>query len=300
MTNTTSLSKERILVTGITGIHGWPMYRMLTRIIPPGHLFGIGPPKMKTPSGTNVAPICIADAAQLRQVRDAFNPTLVVHAAGVCDLDVCEERPLWAHQINVDGCRTVVDTFGQHSRICFLSTDLVFSGENPPDGGYAEQHAADPVSIAGKTFRQGEQAIAAAPHWSILRLGLPVGSSLNGDKGGLDWVAGRFRKKLPVTLFTDEYRSMLSCSDLARCVVEFIGTTTEGLYHLGGPAAVSLHELGAMIIRSGGYSPALLKGITRAQEVDGPPRIGNVALNSSNVAPLLSRMPDAVLLPSVK
>ncbi len=300
MTNTTSLSKERILVTGITGIHGWPVYRMLAQALRPDHLFGIGPPKMKTPSGKNITPICIADSVQLGQVRDTFHPTLVIHAAGVCDLDVCEERPLWAHRINVDGCRAVVDTFGQHSRICFLSTDLVFSGEHPPVGGYAEQHAADPVSIAGKTFLQGEQAIAASPHWSILRLGLPVGKSINGDKGGLDWVENRFRKNLPVTLFTDEYRSMLLCSDLARSVVEFIVSGTKGLYHLGGPKAISLHELGTMIIRSGNYSPALLRGITRAQEINGPPRIGNVALNSRKVAPLLSCMPDAVVLPSAK
>ncbi|MBN1757756.1 MAG: sugar nucleotide-binding protein [Chitinispirillaceae bacterium] len=286
--STISLHHERILVTGITGIHGWPVYQALSRLIPQEKLFGIGPPRMKNPSGRNVKPLCISDVKNLRQIRDVFKPTLVIHAGGVCDLDVCEERPRWAHRINVDGSSAVAETFSGTARTCYLSTDLVYSGNNPPSTGYAEHHRPNPLSIAGKTLQQGEQAIMTAGRWAIIRLGLPVGASVTGDKGGLDWIESRFRRNLPVTLFTDEYRSIISCGALARSVIEFAGSRTEGIYHLGGSRTVSLYELGGMIIEGGKYAPSLLKGITRSQERDGPPRIGNVGLNSGKIASLLS------------
>lgn len=261
--------------------------------MPIGRLHGIGPPRMRKPSGLGVEPLCISDRQRLRQIRDWFGPTMVIHAAGVCDLDVCEERPGWARRINAEGTCAIADTFSRSSHIIYLSTDLVFSGNNPPETGYAEHHLPDPVSVAGESFLKGEQSVRSADQWSIIRLGLPVGKSVTGDKGGLDWIEGRLKRNLPVTLFTDEYRSIISCRDVARCVLEYAASGISGLFHLGGNTTVSLFGLGSMIIRGGGYTPGLLNGITRHEERNGPPRIGNVTLNSSKITPLLSEPPGA-------
>jgi dTDP-4-dehydrorhamnose reductase len=216
---------------------------------------------------------------------------MVLHAAGVCDLDVCEERPLWAARINSGGTAAVAEVFGSTAAIIFLSTDLVFSGNHAPEGGYTEDHIPDPVSIAGKTFLDGERQLSRCQRSTIIRLGLPVGPSITGDKGGLDWVESRFKKNRPVTLFTDEYRSVICNRDAARCVVEFTADRRDGTFHLGGPVPVSLHELGMKIIVGGGYDPLLLKGILRCQEKNGPPRMGNVALDSRRIFPYLSAPP---------
>ena len=53
-----------------------------------------------------------------------------------------------------------------------------------------------------------------------------------------------------------------------------------GLYYFGGSRSRSLHDIGAYVIQRGGYDPSLLNGILRHQEVNGPPRIGDVSLNS--------------------
>jgi len=287
-----ALKSERILITGITGIHGWPLFSALAEVMPQSQLFGIGPPRMKKPFGSNVAAFCVADKEALCTVKNRFSPTVVIHAAGVCDLDVCEERPHWAERLNRHGTALVAEVFGSESVLYFLSTDLVFSGDNPPFGGYTERCIPDPVSIAGKTFLSGEEELVArACEWAILRLGLPVGGSVNGDKGGLDWVEGRFKKGRQVTLFSDEYRSMIPCSEIARCVIECIAAKVRGVFHLGGPEAVSLHGLGKKIIEGGGYNPLLLTSILRSEEVNGPPRIGNVALNSEKIMRYLSAAP---------
>jgi dTDP-4-dehydrorhamnose reductase len=280
---------SRILVTGVTSIHGWPVFRQLSRLVEPSRLFAVRSPKMAVPEGENVVPLCITDREGLIGVRDRFKPTHVIHGAGVCDLDVCEERPEWARAINQEGTRAVTEIFGADSHILYLSTDLVFSGVNPPSAGYAETDTPDPVNVAGRTFAQAEGELSRAARHCIVRLGLPIGDSLTGDKGAVDFVEGRFKRGLCMTLFHDELRSCITCDEIGRIVARLAAGSAEGLFHLGGAEPVSLYEIGRSIIEKGGYPGHLLKRLSRHEEKKGPPRIGNVALDSTRLVSWLDR-----------
>ncbi|HTY63828.1 MAG TPA: sugar nucleotide-binding protein [Acidobacteriota bacterium] len=280
---------KRVLITGVTSIHGWPIYRKLQSIYPPERLFGIRPPNMKIPDRENVASVCMTDLSELARIRDGFRPTHVVHAAGVCDLDVCEARPRYAHNINVNGARGIVSVFADSCYIMYLSADLVFSGNKVSARGYAETDRPDPVSIVGKTFLLAENEITKAPRHSIVRLGLPMGDSIQGTKGAVDFIESRLRRGLPMSLFHDEYRSCIGCEDLADGVVSLFAMEVEGLFHIGGPHAVSLYEIGERILNRGNYRPEALRKWSRSEDVNGPPRIGNVHLDSGKAERLLGR-----------
>jgi len=249
-------------------------------------VFGIRSPKMKIPDGENIIASCITDRQSLEKVKQTFSPTDIIHCAGVCDLDVCEERPHWARELNTVGTKVVTDVFSD-CHITYLSSDLVFSGNNPPRGGYDENAEVNPVSVAGKTIADAEKIISTCKSYCIVRLGLPIGASITGDKGAIDFIESRFKKSLPVTLFTDEFRSCIDCEDIRETVYKLILNKFQGVFNLGGPAAVSLHNIGEWILNKGGYDLSLLKGILRCEEVNGPPRIGNVSLNSSKICDLL-------------
>lgn len=278
---------RRILVTGITSIHGWPVWKSLKMAYPEQNLRGIRPPKMKVPDESNVISLCITDKSRIEKFVKDFNPTHVIHCSGVCDLDVCEERPQWAFDINVGGTINIAQLFGNHTHIIYLSTDLVFSGNYPPIMGYHENIPPDPISIAGKTFAQAEQIIKRCTSFCIIRLGLPVGPSITGDKGGQDWIASRFKKNLPVTLFYDEWRSCIPCDSIGQAVLMSLDKDLTGLFHLGGKEPIDLHSLGKWVRDKGNYAKGLLSGISRSQEKNGPPRIGNVALDSTKLVNIL-------------
>jgi dTDP-4-dehydrorhamnose reductase len=202
----------------------------------------------------------------------------VVHCAGVCDLDVCEERPRWARRLNVEGTRAVAEVFGDRP-ILYMSTDLVFSGEDTPPGGYTESHPTAPVSVAGRTFAEAEMQLNPE-RACVVRLGLPLGCSIHGDKGAVDWIESRFKRALPVTLFYDEIRSCPSCDEVGQVAVAALCRGLTGLYHCGGRRRWTLYEIGDYVLQRGGYDTRLLKGQYRHQEVNGPPRIGDVSLDS--------------------
>lgn len=277
----------RVLVTGVTSIHGWPIFTRLRELLPKSRLFGIRPPESNAPDTDNVSSFCITNRAELEKIRDGFAPTHVVHCAGVCDLDACEDRPEWAHSINVQGAKTVADIFGRDVPILYMSSDLVFSGNNSPAGGYSENDPPNPISVAGKTFTGAEEYIQKYKNHCIVRLGLPLGDSINRNKGAIDWIDSRFRRNLPVTLFYDEYRSCINCEEIAEMVITTLTLKLRGLFHFGGDKTWSLYDIGKYVLKSGGYSPDLLNGIMRHQEENGPPRIGDVSLNSNRLRNLL-------------
>jgi dTDP-4-dehydrorhamnose reductase len=130
----------RILFTGVTSIHGWPLFEAFSSAISSVNVLGIRSPKMKIPSGPNLFSCCITDKDKLYSFKKQFNPTHVIHCAGVCDLDVCEERPEWAYSMNVVGSKVVADLFGEDCKIVYMSSDLVFSGNKSPLTGYNEEH----------------------------------------------------------------------------------------------------------------------------------------------------------------
>jgi dTDP-4-dehydrorhamnose reductase len=197
---------------------------------------------------------------------------------------VCEERPRWASRINEGGAQAVADVFADSCSITYLSTDLVFSGIHPPEKGYTEEAAPDPVNVAGRTFTEAENILKSVHRSCVIRLGLPIGRSITGTKGAVDWVESRLKKGFPVTLFHDEYRSCISCESIAAMTLRMLLIEAEGLFHLGGPEPKSLHEIGTMVARSGNYPQHLLNSISRLEEKNGPPRIGNVALNSEKIS----------------
>jgi dTDP-4-dehydrorhamnose reductase len=279
----------RVLITGVTSIHGWPVYKQLKNVVPPDRLFGVRPPAVKIPDCSNVASVCMTDDRALARLCEEFRPTHLLHAAGVCDLDMCEAQPHFAHAINVQGARNIVSVFAASCYIMYLSADLVFSGNAPSPQGYSETDPPDPVSVVGKTYALAEKEIAYAPRHSIVRLGLPMGRSIQGEKGAVDFIESRLRRGLPMSLFHDEYRSCIDCEDLADAVVSLFAMEAQGIFHVGGPRAVSLYKIGEQILKRGNYHSAALRKWSRADDVNGPPRIGNVHLNSAKAERLLGR-----------
>lgn len=274
-------------------MHGWPLYQALTGQLGGSRVLGICPPKTKLvlfPEG-NVRSCCINDVDGLTEIFDQFQPTDVIHTAGMCDLDVCELWPSMAYQRNVEGTENIV-SLSRDCSLMYVSTDLVFSGYAPPETGYDESYRPDPIGVIGKTFVQAEQRVAELPRHLIVRKGLPMGDSMSRRKGPVDYLAHRFRQGKFLTLFYDELRSVIDRDELTHGLLQLWRDGAQGLYHLGGPVKVSLYDIGKYVIARNGYDPACLIRASRFDDESGLPRIGDVSLNSQRAYECLDSMPN--------
>jgi dTDP-4-dehydrorhamnose reductase len=213
----------------------------------------------------------------------------VLNCAGNCALRACELDSRLAWRTNVEGLINLLSIIVEREvRLVHLSIDLVFSGARsslPPSPfllpPYLESDPTDPVTVYGKTMVAAEQLIADwMPEACVLRISLPMGVSFNGHAGAIDWIQSRFKTGRPATLYFDEIRTPAYTDCLNRLYERVLASDLCGLYHAGGPRALSLYQIAQIVNRVGGYDLRLLMGCPRRDAGPIPPRAGNVTLNS--------------------
>lgn len=183
-------------------------------------------------------------------VRDLFRqerPALVVHCAGICDVDKCAASPDFAHTVNVRGMHILLEHLPAETRLVYLSSEHVFSGDTGP---YVESSPPDPISVYGQTRVAAEQMLLThRPSALIIRAGLWIGPSHNGRMGHLDWLRYRHGRRLPMTVVSDEHRSAVWADDAVRRVLALAASNACGIRHVVASRVVSRPELAAYLNR---------------------------------------------------
>jgi dTDP-4-dehydrorhamnose reductase len=279
-----------LLVTGITGVAGFNAFHYFRQRYP-GHIVGIRPRQTWRLQGNGILAVNAEDPVALRELFREYKFGSVLNCTGNCALKSCELDQAMARQLNVESVAILLDCIRQSSvRLVHLSSDLVFSGKG--SGNYVETDPVDPVTIYGRTMAEGEELVRAlAPEAAILRISLPMGPSFNRHAGAIDWIDSRFRAGRPATLYFDEVRSCTYCDDLNRVFEWFLAIEERGVFHLGGPRANTLYQIGQIVNRVGGYAARLLRGHPRLDAGPIPPRAGNVTMNSDKLVRVLGASP---------
>jgi dTDP-4-dehydrorhamnose reductase len=279
-----------LLITGVSGVAGYNALAWFQRRHP-GRVVGIRPTRTWQLAGPGVVALDTEDRTGLVALFQAHRFGAVLNGTGNCALKSCELDPAMAWRTNVASAANIAAVARANGcRLVHLSSDLVFSGRGA--GGYVETDPVDPVTVYGRTMAEGEQAIRAAdPGATILRISLPMGPSFNRHAGAVDWIQSRFRNGRPATLYFDEVRSCTYVDDLNRVFASFLAGDAAGLFHVGGPRAVTLYQIAQLVNRVGGYDPRLLKGCPRRDAGPLPPRAGNVSMNSDKLLTRLGYQP---------
>jgi dTDP-4-dehydrorhamnose reductase len=280
-----------LLITGLAGVPGFNAWHFFHKRYP-GQVIGIRQEDNLKIKGRDVIPCNAENHEQLARLFHKYQFRSVLDCAGNCALKQCECAPEIAWRINVHGVKNLLSqTVPRKARLVHLSCDLVFSGLRD-DGGYTEDDPTDPVTVYGKTMAAAEDIVLAAdPTACILRISLPMGVSANGHAGAIDWIASRFKKSRPATLYFDEIRTPTYTDCMNLLYERMLANSLSGLFHAGGPRRLSLYQIAQIINRVGGYPAGCLMGIPRHQAGPIPPRAGNVSMNSDKLTAALGYNP---------
>ncbi len=283
-----NIQRERLplLVTGLPGLPGYNSFHYLRHRYGDG-VIGLKPRHTRALDYGGVYAINAEDRADFQALFERYRFRTVIDASGCCALKSCEFNPQLAELINVDFGHRIAQQARQYgARLIRFSTDLVFDGGG--SGQYCEEDPVCPITVYGQTMARAETAILAAhPEAVLLRLPLPMGPSLNGHAGAIDWIGHRFSHGNAATLYYDEIRSNIYIQDVLAVIEFFLRQEHSGIFHLGGPLPLSLYEIGQIVNKVGDYPPALLKGCWRRQAAPLPPRVGDVSMDMGKLYGLL-------------
>jgi dTDP-4-dehydrorhamnose reductase len=183
-----------------------------------------------------------ADITRLDEVRAALGrlrPDVVVHPAGIPDLDICEADPALGFLVNYEGARNVAEAAREiGAGVAYISTDAVFDGEKHEP--YVENDPTLPRTVYGRSKLRGEEAVKTLPaHW-IFRVSVLFGPGKTNfvEKGLRRLAAGE-----SYAVAADQLGSATYTIDAAKKIMEVAEARRYGLYHLSNQGACSRYEL---------------------------------------------------------
>lgn len=232
---------KRVLVTGGTGILG----KAIMETCPPNIQLFITHWE-KSWAEDLPCPVKLLDVTDrentLRTITDWEKPDVVIHAAGIANVDLAEKERSLAKGINVDGTKNVINAcLSNGIKLIYVSTNAVFDGNNPP---YSENSERNPVNYYGKLKVEAENlVIDSGLEFSIVRAILMYGWHFNQSRPNpvTNWIRLLSEGKT-INVVDDRYTQPLYAYDCANTLWEIVNQDRTGIYNVSGADRVNLFE----------------------------------------------------------
>jgi len=278
---------RKLLITGASGFLGWHVCRRAARS---WRIYGaVWTHPFKTPFFQPVR-VDLTKAEDVTRIFEKVCPDAVIHTAAMADPEYCQQHPQAAYAINVDATATIARCCQARGiPLVFTSTDIVFDGLNPP---YGEADPVSPVNIYGEQKVLAEGKIQAHyPRASICRLALMFGQSTPSSKSFLQPMLASLRRRQPIRLFEDEFRTPIS-GDAGAAGLLLALAKMPGILHLGGAQRISRYQFGCLVAKHYGLDPGLIMGGSQKNANMLALRPPDVSLDNRKACALGFRPPD--------
>lgn len=172
--------------------------------------------------------------------------TNIIHAAAMTDWEKADCDPKKAFETNAIGTLNMAIVAKQYeSKLIYISTDAVFSGEKKK-GGYTENDLPNnPVSIYGITKLAGEfLAYSTLPNLIIARLGWLFGPNPSKDKKFVGKILSQLANGTQeISAVSDKTGSPTYTLDAATRILELLHNDFVGAVHIVNSGIASRYEV---------------------------------------------------------
>lgn len=272
----------KVFVTGVAGQLGHDVIEELQA----RGIEGIGSDVLPEPElPVPYVPLDITDSQAVEEALEELHPDVIVHCAAWTAVDAAEDEENQAkvRAINADGTQNIAKAAKKiDAKLVYISTDYVFDGQGttpwtPDCKDYA------PLNVYGQTKLEGELAVAQTlEKYFIVRIAWVFG------KNGKNFVRTMLQvgKNHPkVRVVNDQIGTPTYTPDLARLLVDMIGTEKYGYYHATNEGGyISWYDFTVEIYRQAGLSTEVIPVTTEEYGLSRAARPFNSRLDKSKLA----------------
>ncbi|MGE9549666.1 dTDP-4-dehydrorhamnose reductase [Erwinia amylovora] len=233
----------KILLLGKNGQVGWELQRALA---PLGNLIALD---------RHSTDYCgdLSNPAGIAATILAVKPDVIVNAAAHTAVDKAESEPEAAAVLNTAAVASMAEAAEKVGALLIhYSTDYVFNGQG--DKPWSETDASEPLSVYGKTKRDGEEAISAVcSHYLIFRTSWVYAAKGNNFAKTMLKLA---KDRDELSVINDQFGAPTGAELIADCTAHAIlrakaQPELTGIYHLVASGTTTWHEYASYVIAAG-------------------------------------------------
>jgi len=257
---------KRLLITGASGVVGRALAKACSsrfEVVGTYHKHNYQPDYLK------LRMLDLNDAGEIENCLDTVQPAIVVHTAGLSEIQYCENNRQEAEAVNYRATAQMAAFCTQRGiRLIYLSSDMVFDGLR---GNYNENDAPAPINQYGKSKFAGEEAVKSiCQNYVIARLNLVYGRGESSKKTFSDRILIANWSQRPYKIYAGQIRNPINLDTACRALRELAEGDFGGLYHLGGADSIDRWDFALKIVSYLKIDPALI------EKSEVPAEFGNV------------------------
>jgi dTDP-4-dehydrorhamnose reductase len=160
----------------------------------------------------NHAQLDLANVDEIRDALEGFDFDILINAAALTNVDLCEEEPGQAFRINAEAPGVLAQVCRKkNAKLIHFSTDYVFDGEKRQP--YREEDPARPISVYGASKRAGEENVVAADSEHLV---VRVSWVFGPDRPSfIDGMIARARENAQIDAVADKFSTPTYTRDIA-------------------------------------------------------------------------------------
>lgn len=186
----------------------------------------------------------ITDIESLKTTIIKYQPELIIHAAGLTNVDLAEVIPMDTYNVNSLSMYNLLQSISElKPKIIFFSTDYVFDGKQGIP--YREESPCRPLNIYGRSKLLAEDILRANyEKYYIIRTSWLFGK---GGKCFPDTIAQKLLRETEILSVVDD---QIGCPtytvDLAESLLELLDCPY-GIYNVTNSGSTSWYELARLV-----------------------------------------------------
>jgi dTDP-4-dehydrorhamnose reductase len=207
-------------------------------------------------AGVETRQIELESPTQIKSALHQIQPDLVVHTAGLTNVEACEANPGLAGHVNVELAAHVANACAEHgTKLVHISTDHLFDGQNST---VSEKEPIAAVNRYGETKAMAEVAVlGACPQALVVRTNF-YGWGTSYRHSFSDKIIQSLRQGEPVTLFEDVFYTPILIDCLANAVHRLVEHNANGIFNVVGDERLSKYAFGIKLAEVFGLDSRLI------------------------------------------
>jgi UDP-4-amino-4,6-dideoxy-N-acetyl-beta-L-altrosamine transaminase/dTDP-4-dehydrorhamnose reductase len=211
-------------------------------------------------SGVDTDIVSLSSLDECLSVLAKHQPDIVIHTAGLTNVEECESNPDLAQEVNVDLAKNIAIACNQQSvKLVHISTDHLFTGNQELT---TEEATVNPVNNYARTKFLGEQQVLKHCKDALIIRTNFFGWGTKYRQSFSDFILNKLKNNKQVDLFSDVFFTPILIGELSKRTHQLIDSNATGLFNIVSSERISKYEFGLKLANCFNLDVALINKVS--------------------------------------